>query len=157
MSAGNVAAGELKEKLTAQGAGNIDLKKAEEYINMVKDYDLKDKRPSVLKAIGLFYKSNGNVGAARNIVRVERAERAAAAKKKKEEEEAAKNSTSTDEKKDSTEDDEKESPKKKSKTYKEIMKSITMDKKNSEERREAHKKHLKKNLGGGSFDKIDKI
>ena len=155
MSAGSVAAGELKEKLSAQGAGNIDLKKAEEYINMVKDYDLKDKRSPVLKAIGLFYKSNGNVGAARNIVRVERAERAATEKKKKEDE-TAKNSTSTDEKKECTED-EKESPKKKSKTYKEIMKSITMDKKNSEERREAHKKHLKKNLGGGSFDKIDKI
>ena len=156
MSAGNVAAGELKEKLAAQGAGNIDLKTAEEYIKLVNDYDLNDKRSSVLKAIGLYYKSNGNLGAARNVVRVERAERAAAAKKKKEDE--TKNSTSTDEKMDiDNEKKDEEKPKKKSKTYKEIMKSITMDKKNSEERREAHKKHLKKNLGGGSFDKIDKI
>ena len=122
---------------------------------MVKDYDLKDKRSPVLKAIGLFYKSNGNVGAARNIVRVERAERAAAAKKKKEEEEAAKNSTSTDEKKDSTEDDEKESPKKKS-PYKEIINQLRWMTKIQRKKRGTIK-HLKKNLGGGSFDKIDKI
>mgnify|MGYP007000304610 CR=1 len=73
--------------------------------------DLKDERPPVLKAIGLFYKSNGNVGAARNIVRVERAERAAAAKKKKEEDEEAKNSTSVVDVKKETATEEKESPK----------------------------------------------
>ena len=37
MSAGNVAAGELQEKLAAQGAGNIDLKKAEEYVEYEED------------------------------------------------------------------------------------------------------------------------
>jgi len=38
-----------------------------------------------------------------------------------------------------------------------MMKNITMKRQTSDERREAHKEYLRKNLGGGQFDKLDKI
>ena len=145
----------LKDKLSAQGAGHIDEKTAERYIQLVRQ--IPSEKSVVIRAVQLYYKSNGRVGNANNIVRIQKAEADA---------EKAKNATTSakDDKMDvdSSEkeregENKKKKKKKKSKSYKDTIREIKMARQTSEERRKAHKDFLAKNLGGGKFDKLDKI
>jgi len=160
------AASDLRERLAAQGAGMIASKTAEQYIQLVSKGTPATETP-VLDAVKLFYKSSGKIQAARNIQSVEaatkRATSASAAS-------ASKNSTAAVAKVESTESgkakgavldtqetEPKKKKKKKKKTYKQLMKAVILTRQTSDERRKAHEKYLKKNLGGGDFDKLDKI
>jgi len=51
----------------------------------------------------------------------------------------------------------KKKKKKKKNSYKDFMKSMLSPQKTSDQAREAHRDKLQKNLGGGAFEKIDKI
>eukprot|EP00939_MAST-03C_sp_MAST-3C-sp1_P000037 g37.t1 len=145
---------DLQERLKGHGQSGLDLTKMEQYIHLVSESD-----SPVKDACKLYYKSNGHIGTARDLVLVQ---------KRKREDEARKNagdvmanSTVVEAPKDASEEATKAAetkPKKKKKdTYKNMIKGITGARQTSDERREAHKEYLKKNLGGGKFDKLDKI
>ena len=51
----------------------------------------------------------------------------------------------------------KKKKKKKKDSYKNFLKSVMSPSKNSSEIRSSHKETLRKNLGGGAFDKVQKI
>lgn len=153
-------AAELQNKLSTQGAGNISLSVAEQYISLAKD--LPGSKSAVIKAVTLFYKSNGNVENARNHVKIQKATSTIVsggdASSSSDTASAAMDVDELSSKK--TDEIGEEAPKKKKKkkeTYKDMMKNITMKRQTSDERREAHKEYLRKNLGGGQFDKLDKI
>jgi len=151
--AASPAAMELQQKLQNQGAGSISLRMAEDFVSLAKSLDVENP---VVKGVNLFYKSNRNIAYARQIVKAEKEEKMKQAKEAAEKAAEKADKMEVDESSSNATTD--ASPKKKKKqTYKDMMKEFKLKKQSSEEAREAHREFLKKNLGGGHFDKLDKI